>query len=65
MIPISDIIEGLEEEETLYCSVCSVYGSTCSIDCDYYISGNYGSECALHIVMETLQSRINNKKEKQ
>lgn len=63
MVAISEIIEGLEEEEALYCGVCTGRDSTCSMDCDYYVSGNYGSECALSIVMETLQSRINNKKE--
>jgi len=63
MIAISSIIEGLEEEEALYCGICTGMNSTCSMDCDYYISGNYGSVCALNIVMETLQSRVNNRKE--
>lgn len=61
MIAISEIIEGLEEEEALYCGICTGRDSTCSMDCDYYVSGNYGSECALNIVMEVLQTRLNGK----
>jgi len=58
MIDLQTILIGLEEVENTSCELYT-YKRTCNMDCDYYISGCYGSECALDIVQNTLGRQYN------
>lgn len=52
MISLSDLYDGLERVQSL--RNCG----DCSIDCPYYISGSYGRECALDVVMSQVSLDI-------
>lgn len=57
MIDLSKLYDGLEELQSL--QNCG----DCSMDCPYYISGNYGTECALEAVINQIGMDIRKSKE--
>ena len=54
MIKLSELYDGLEEMQSF--RNCN----DCSIDCPYYISGNYGKECALETVINQIGMELRN-----
>lgn len=57
MIDLSELYDELEEVQSL--RNCG----NCSMDCPYYINGNYGMECALEIVINQIGMDIRKSEE--
>jgi hypothetical protein len=48
-ILLRDLLDKLSEEK---CEVGKGISDTCSVDCEFYINGSYGGECAIERVQD-------------